>query len=105
MLNVPTGSDEVVNFARCVVGLTVPVPSTVVPFLKVTVPLGEVVPGSPAYALFMDRVKEFLIKQGITPAAAGHAAVGGAYQMMLRQANMLSYKNRLSQPFLVVFLL
>src|ERR1039457_3208262 len=41
MLNVPTGSDEVVNFARCVVGLTVPVPSTVVPFLKVTVPLGE----------------------------------------------------------------
>src|ERR1039458_6362849 len=41
MLNVPTGSDEVVNFARCVVGLTVSVPSTVVPFLKVTAPLGE----------------------------------------------------------------
>ena len=29
----------------------------------------------------------------MSPAAAGQAAVGEAYQMMLRQATMLSYKN------------
>jgi DHA2 family multidrug resistance protein len=53
----------------------------------------NVVPGSVAYQLFMDRVKEILIKGGMPPAAAGRAAVGEAYRIMLRQAMMLSYKN------------
>jgi len=53
----------------------------------------NVVPGSVAYTSFMDRVKEILIGHGMAPAAAGQAAVGEAYQVMLRQASMLSYKN------------
>jgi DHA2 family multidrug resistance protein len=53
----------------------------------------NVIPGSPAYALFTDRMKELLIRHGMSPAAAASAAVGEAYQMMLRQASMLSYKN------------
>src|ERR1019366_8695800 len=53
----------------------------------------NVVPGSPAYTNFMDRIKEILIKGGMPPAAAGRAAVGEAYRIMLRQAMMLSYKN------------
>ena len=65
----------------------------------------NVVPGSPAYTLFMDRVKEILIEQGMTPAAAGQAAVGEAYQMMLRQASMLSYKNAFTVLGCVVVLL
>ncbi|HEX9200477.1 MAG TPA: DHA2 family efflux MFS transporter permease subunit [Acidobacteriaceae bacterium] len=50
-------------------------------------------PGSAAYTNFMDRVKEILIKGGMAPVAAGQAAIGQAYQLMLRQAAMLSYKN------------
>src|ERR1700692_419773 len=38
---VPTVSADVVNVARCVVAFTLPVPSTVVPSLNVTVPSGE----------------------------------------------------------------
>ena len=53
----------------------------------------NVVPGSPAYQLFMDRMKQMLIKGGMPPAVASRAAVGEAYQMMIRQASMLSYKN------------
>ena len=53
----------------------------------------NVIPGSPAYALFMDRMKEMLIKGGMAPAAASRTAIGEAYQMMLQQATMLSYKN------------
>jgi DHA2 family multidrug resistance protein len=53
----------------------------------------NVVSGSPAYALFVNRVKEVLMKGGMTPHAAGQFAVGEAYQQMLRQASMLSYKN------------
>jgi DHA2 family multidrug resistance protein len=33
------------------------------------------------------------MRNGMTSNAAGSAAVGEAYQMMLRQASMLSYKN------------
>jgi DHA2 family multidrug resistance protein len=53
----------------------------------------NVVPGSVAYNGFMDRVKEILIKNGMPPAQAAQAAVGEAYQVMVRQATMLSYKN------------
>jgi DHA2 family multidrug resistance protein len=53
----------------------------------------KVIPGSPAYTLFTDRMKELLMRQGMTSSAAGNVAVGEAYQMMLRQSSMLSYKN------------
>ena len=53
----------------------------------------NVVQGSVAYNGFMDRVKEILIKRGMSPAGASQAAMGEAYQVMVRQATMLSYKN------------
>ncbi len=53
----------------------------------------NVVSGSPAYNLFTDRIKEMMMKGGMSSAAAGQIAVGEAYRMMLRQASMLSYKN------------
>ena len=65
----------------------------------------NVVPGSVAYTSFMDRVKEILIGHGMAPAAAGQVAVGQAYQMMLRQASMLSYKNAFTILGCVVMLL
>jgi DHA2 family multidrug resistance protein len=65
----------------------------------------NVVPGSAAYNFFTDRIKELLIRQGMTPAAAAQTAVGEAYQMMLRQASMLSYKNAFTVLGCVVVLL
>jgi DHA2 family multidrug resistance protein len=53
----------------------------------------HVVSGSVAYALFTDRIKQMLMKAGMTSAAAGQMAMGQAYQQMLRQASMLSYQN------------
>ena len=53
----------------------------------------NVVPGSVAYKLFTARIKEMLIKGGMTPDSAGRMAVGQAYSLMLREASMLSYKN------------
>ena len=53
----------------------------------------NVIPGSARYSLFMDHVKGILIQSGMTPGTASQAAVGQAYQIMLRQASMLSYKN------------
>jgi DHA2 family multidrug resistance protein len=52
----------------------------------------HVVPGSPAYQFFSDRMKALLRRggSGIPPDAA---VMGQAYQMMIRQASMLSYKN------------
>jgi hypothetical protein len=41
----------------------------------------------------------------MAPAAAGQVAVGQAYQMMLRQASMLSYKNAFTVLGCVVMLL
>jgi MFS transporter, DHA2 family, multidrug resistance protein len=65
----------------------------------------NVVPGSVAYNLFTGRVKEMLIKGGMAPDTASHAAVGEAYRIMLRQASMLSYKNVFAILSLVVVLL
>jgi DHA2 family multidrug resistance protein len=65
----------------------------------------NVVQGSPAFTSFTARIKEILIGQGMTPAAAGQAAVGEAYQTMLRQASMLSYKNAFTLLGCVVVLL
>src|SRR5580698_10376420 len=53
----------------------------------------NVVQGSVQYRLYMDRMKEMMMAHGMSSAAASQAAVGQAYQQMLRQASMLSYKN------------
>jgi DHA2 family multidrug resistance protein len=53
----------------------------------------NVIPGSVAYRLYMDRITEMLISRGMPAAQAAQMAVGRAYQDMLRQATMLSYKN------------
>jgi DHA2 family multidrug resistance protein len=53
----------------------------------------NVVPGSPAYSFFMDATKGALMKLGHSADAASQMATGQAYQIMLRQASMLSYQN------------
>jgi MFS transporter, DHA2 family, multidrug resistance protein len=53
----------------------------------------NVVPGSAAYNIFTSRIKEMLVRGGMPSAQASQTAVGEAYQMMVRQATMLSYKN------------
>jgi len=53
----------------------------------------HVIPGSAAYGLFMDRMRQMLIHGGMTYSASGPAAIGEAYQQMVRQASMLSYQN------------
>jgi len=49
--------------------------------------------GGFGYQVFTDRMKEMLIRAGESPVMAAQIAVGEAYQQMLRQASMLSYKN------------
>jgi MFS transporter, DHA2 family, multidrug resistance protein len=51
------------------------------------------VPGSVPYRLYMDQMKEILMSRGMSAAGASQMAIGQAYQQMLRQASMLSYKN------------
>jgi DHA2 family multidrug resistance protein len=53
----------------------------------------NVIPGSVPYNHFMDRMKEMMMSQGVTAANASQMAMGQAYQQMLRQASMLSYRN------------
>jgi len=53
----------------------------------------NVIPGSVPYRLYMDRITSMLTSQGMSAAAASQMAMGRAYQDMLRQASMLSYKN------------
>ena len=53
----------------------------------------NVIPGSVPYRLYMNRITSMLISQGMSAAAASQLAIGRAYQEMLRQASMLSYKN------------
>jgi MFS transporter, DHA2 family, multidrug resistance protein len=53
----------------------------------------NVVKGSVPYNLYMDRMKEMMMAHGMSSAAASQSAMGQAYQQMLRQASMLSYKN------------
>jgi DHA2 family multidrug resistance protein len=52
----------------------------------------NVVPGSVRYNLFTGQISNMLIKGGMSSAQAGQVAVAEAYQMMVRQASMLSYK-------------
>ena len=65
----------------------------------------NVVPGSVAYNLFTGRIKQMLIKGGLTPDLAGQLAIGQAYRQMLRQASMLSYQNAFAILAGVVFVL
>jgi len=53
----------------------------------------NVIPGSVPYKLYMNRITSMLVSQGMSAAAASQLAIGRAYQEMLRQASMLSYKN------------
>ena len=53
----------------------------------------NVVPGGLAYQQYVESVAGMLRANGMADAAAMQQAIGVAYQQMLRQASMLSYKN------------
>jgi MFS transporter, DHA2 family, multidrug resistance protein len=53
----------------------------------------HVVPGSPAYSLYVDGIREMLISRGLSAAQAAQLAIGQAYREMQLQASMLSYHN------------
>ncbi|QHN02086.1 DHA2 family efflux MFS transporter permease subunit [Granulicella sp. WH15] len=55
--------------------------------------VSNVIPGSPGYRGYMDAIVSMLRSGGMTAAQAAQTATGYAYQQMLRQASMLSYKN------------
>jgi DHA2 family multidrug resistance protein len=65
----------------------------------------NVVGGSIQYNHFMDRMKEMMMSQGMSAANASQMAMGQAYQQMLRQASMLSYRNAFAILAFVIFLL
>jgi DHA2 family multidrug resistance protein len=45
------------------------------------------------YRIYMDRMREMLMAHGMSAASATQTAIGQAYQEMLAQASMLSYRN------------
>jgi DHA2 family multidrug resistance protein len=53
----------------------------------------NVIPGSVPYRLYIGQITEMMMARGMSAAQASQMAVGRAYQDMLRQAVMLSYKN------------
>ena len=53
----------------------------------------NVIPGTVAYQTYMASLTGIFRSAGMSAAQAGQMAVGYAYQQMLRQASMLSYKN------------
>ena len=53
----------------------------------------NVTAGGFGYRFFTDRIRELLMRGGTSSGMAGQLAIGQAYQQMLRQASMLSYKN------------
>lgn len=57
------------------------------------------------YRIYMDRMREMLMAQGMSTANATQTAIGQAYQQMLRQASMLSYKNAFAILAVTIFLL
>ncbi len=65
----------------------------------------NVVSNSPSYRIYMDNMTEILKAQGMSAAAATQTAIGQAYQQMLRQASMLSYKNAFAILAFAVFCL
>jgi MFS transporter, DHA2 family, multidrug resistance protein len=65
----------------------------------------NVVPNSVPYRLYITRMADYLHSQGMPAAAASQMALGRAYQDMLRQATMLSYKNAFFILSIVIFCL
>jgi DHA2 family multidrug resistance protein len=65
----------------------------------------NVVQNSIPYRLYMDRMKEMMMAHGMSSAAASQTAIGQAYQQMLRQASMLSYKNAFAILAFTIFCL
>lgn len=65
----------------------------------------NVVSGSVPYNLFTARIREMMMKGGMSSSAAGQVAVGEAYRLMVREASMLSYKNAFTILSVVVVLL
>ena len=61
--------------------------------------------GSVGYTRYIGAVTEMLRSTGMSKAQAASAAVGVAYQQMLRQASMLSYKNAFAIMSLAIFCL
>jgi DHA2 family multidrug resistance protein len=57
------------------------------------------------YRIYMDNMKEMLMSQGMSSAQATQTAIGQAYQQMLRQASMLSYKNAFAILATMIFFL
>jgi DHA2 family multidrug resistance protein len=57
------------------------------------------------YRIYMDRMKEMLMAQGMSATNATQTAIGQAYQQMLRQASMLSYKNAFAILATTIFFL
>jgi DHA2 family multidrug resistance protein len=57
------------------------------------------------YRIYMDQMTEMLRSHGMSAAAASQTAMGQAYQQMLRQASMLSYKNAFAILAVTIFCL
>ncbi len=62
-------------------------------------------PNSVPYRIYMDRMKEMLMAHGMSAASATQTAIGQAYQEMLAQASMLSYRNAFAILAGAIFLL
>jgi DHA2 family multidrug resistance protein len=65
----------------------------------------HVVPNSVPYRIYMQNMTQRMISHGMSAAGASQAAVGQAYQDMLRQAAMLSYRNAFGILSVIVLLL
>ncbi|MDR3746155.1 MAG: DHA2 family efflux MFS transporter permease subunit [Acidobacteriaceae bacterium] len=65
----------------------------------------KAIPGSSAFRIYTGRVQEILVRNGMAPHAASQMAIGEAYQQMLRQASMLSYKNAFAMLTCVIVIL
>ena len=63
------------------------------------------VPGSPAYENYIGSIATILKDHGMSAAQASQLAMGRAYQEMLRQAQMLSYKNAFYVLAVVILML
>ena len=53
----------------------------------------HVTSGSTAYRIYTDRMEDMLRSHGMSAASASQNAIGQAYQQMIAQASMLSYRN------------
>jgi len=65
----------------------------------------NVIQGSVPYRLYISAITRQLIARGMSSAQASQLAVGRAYQEMLRQASMLSYKNAFFVLSVIILLL